>query len=178
VPRPSPAIKPTPATSSPLAVLPDGTAPTELYGRTVKKPFRTGRGGKQQVYSGKIVGHQVAPEGQILMRVTYDDGFDEYFGWMELQQLLTDEDISVMAAFEQTVYPQGGAGELQVAAARETTSYGSTSLHNRFAAPSKARRKAKHRSNESTFTDFKAALKAGQEITGAQLISRRSWRIC
>jgi hypothetical protein len=27
-------------------------------------------------------------------------------------------------------------------------------------------------------TAIKAALKAGQEITGAQLISRRSWRIC
>ena len=27
-------------------------------------------------------------------------------------------------------------------------------------------------------TAIKAALKAGHEITGAQLISRRSWRIC
>jgi hypothetical protein len=27
-------------------------------------------------------------------------------------------------------------------------------------------------------TAIKAALKAGEEITGAQLLSRRSWRIC
>jgi hypothetical protein len=31
---------------------------------------------------------------------------------------------------------------------------------------------------QADMTVIKAALKAGQEITGAQLIFRRSWRIC
>ena len=153
------------SSSNPLAVLPDGTSPLELYGRSIKKPFRKGRGKATTTYKGVITGHQVAPEGQIYMRIKYDDdGYEEYYSWQELQPLLVDEETVAVALHEQMEPSRGGAGGLLALAARETTTTAPTApASKRFPTATKAKRKGKHRSNETTFTDISIAIRTYPE---------------